>query len=188
MAGFEDAIQARVKAALTFDGGHVIWANQTRDRPSRPFVELALLTDDDLSEQGEYSQEDNPDSTGNDGEEILLNVKHQVELTVQFRVFSSAVTGANRAFNLAKRVRDFFDRESTIEALGAIAVISRDNVQDASIVLETEHEGRAVFNIRFRVADIDTETATYIETVKVKPTVIQTDGPIESTITIDLGD
>lgn len=186
LASFQTAIQARTKAALSFDGGHCVWANQTRERPTRPFVELDILSSDDLSEQGEFSQADNPSPT--DGAEILLSVKHQLELTIQFRVFSSAVTGSSKAFNLAQTLRNFFDRESTIDALGAIAVVSRDAVQDISLVLETEHEGRAVFNIRFRVADVDTESATYIETAVVKPTVTQTSGPIEHTLTIDLGE
>jgi hypothetical protein len=178
---FQTAIQALVKSATGFDDGHAIWANQTRKRPDRPFVELAH-PEGASPFFSEDSVDDTPSPTP--GNEITLTAKEHVEITVQVRVFSSAVVGSTNAFNLANAIRSFFSRESTTDALGEIALVARETVRDVSLVLETEHEGRAVFALTFRVANLDTETTTYIEHATVETTIAQTNGNVVHTLTI----
>lgn len=182
---FQTAIQALVKTATGLDNNHVIWAKQTRKRPNRPFVELDDL-DDTTTEMTEDTVDDNPSPAP--GSEILLTSKEHNEINVQVRVFSSDVTGSNNAFNLAKTIRRFFGRESTTAGLGDIALVSRDVVRDATVVLETEYEGRAILTLHFRVADSDVESTTYIETATVKTTVRKPDGSAltDHTLTIPL--
>lgn len=188
LGAIETLIQGQVKAALGFDDGHVIWANQTRNRPSRPFVELFNISSANVSPHTEFTQADNPESDGEDGEELLLSAIEQVSMRIEVRVFSSAVTGSNKAFNLAQKIRSHFGKEAAVNALGDVAVINRENVQDVSIVLETEHEGRAVFTMTFGVANVEEETATYIEEAVIKTTIPQKSGDVENTITVALGD
>jgi hypothetical protein len=181
LTDFQTAIQAQVKLATGFDNGHVIWAKQSRKRPSRPFIELDDL-DDETTNFTEDSVADAAVPTP--GAEIELTSKEHVEINVQVRVFSSDVTGSNNAFNVAKKIRAFFARESTTAALVDIALVSRDTVREASLVLETEYEGRAVLTLKFRVADLETETTTFIETATVETTIDQLGGPVVHTLTI----
>lgn len=181
LTGFQNAIQAQVKAATGFDDSHVIWSKQTRDRPARPFVEL-----DDLDNATNFFTEDTVSDTPGApvGEEITLTSKEDVEITVQVRVFTTVVTGSSNAFNTAQKIRGWFSRDSVTSLLGDIALVDRDAVRDASIVLETEYEGRAILTLKFRVASLETETTTYIETPVVETTVTQTSGDVIHTITI----
>ncbi len=186
---FQQAIQNQVKAALSYDGSKVIWSDQTLDRPARPFVELSVLSFRDLSHHSMHGVIDNPDSDGDDGEEILLQTTDHLELTVQTRIFSAAVVGDLAPMNLAQKIHSFFGRETTNDALQDIAIVSRENVQNASLVLETKYEGRAIFNIIFRVAVVDTEATTYIETAPVETTFTGAlTGDIESAFDIDLSE
>ncbi len=165
MTPFQLAIYTATAAAAP--GVKVIWSKQTRERPARPFIELETIDDISLNDQPEESQEDNPDSTSY-ADELLLHYKEHVETTVQFRVFTSAVTGNGKALAVAKRVRGFFGRAQTQQDLDPITVITRERVQDASFVLDTEYEGRAVMNMRFRSTDIDTDTAGTITSLEVQ--------------------
>lgn len=304
LTDFQTKIQARIKAATGLDDGHVIWANQTRDRPTRPFVELAMLADEThahpehvegTNPSGQPSQAAfnaisgfpwfqpgsivravavgpvgntyvisvtaragagavvvtwNPTGTvdipgvpvldlncqsgttngvalaaaliawvaanpgivtlenvvgktspfvngngvvgtgqfsgGTTGNEILLTTRHQVELTVQVRAFSGEVVGSLSAPNVARNIRNYLGRDSVSVAFAAdgIAVVDRGPVRDATIVLSTEHEGRGILDLKFRVADLDTETTTYIETAKVETTIEQSNGNVTRTLTI----
>lgn len=174
---FQTTLQGLVKAATGFDNGHVIWQEQTRDRPSRPFVGLSIVTDQ-TNAFTEDSSEDNPDSDGNDGEEILLISREHVELTVQVIVYTSDIVGSSSASEIARKIRRYFGRESVTSALTPHALVDRGTVRNATIVLETEHEGRGVLDLTFRVADQDAEATTYIETATVETTVEQTSGEV----------
>lgn len=178
---FQAAIQAQVKAMTGLNDGHVIWADQTRTRPTRPFIELGIL-DSTGTENTESSSEDNPAPVA--GSEILLNTREDVTLTVQLIAFSRDIVGSSNAFNLLQTVRFAFGHDSVSEALGDIAVVDRGPVRNATIVLETEHEGRAICALQFRVANLDVETATYIETATVRTTVAQTGDDVVRTITV----
>ncbi len=179
-SAFETAVQSQIRAA---SGLATIWANQTRDRPARPFVELNVL-ETQVSDHDEESFGDNPSPTP--GAELITTSKQHVEVRVQVRVFSSAVVGNSRAANVAQTIRSRLSFDSVAEVLWAadVAVIERGNVRDATIVLESEHEGRAVFDIRFRVGVWETETTTYIEAAEIETTVEQTTGPVVSTFTV----
>jgi len=179
LTAFQNAIQGLVKAA---SGTTTIWAKQTRKRPNRPFVELDDIDSDDASMLTDDSVTDTVSPTP--GHEITLTARGDTEITVQVRVFSSDITGSNNAFNLAQKIRSYFGRESATAALGDIALVERQTVRDATLVLETEHEGRAVFNLKFRVVDLETETTTYIEHAVVETTIAQTTGDVTTTDTI----
>lgn len=179
LKAFQDTIQGLAKQA---SGLQCIWAKQTRKRPVRPFVELDDLDNDDVSMMTDDSITNTPSPTP--GHEITLTAKGQAEITVQVRVFSSEITGSSNAFNIAQAIRSFFARESATAGLGSIALVERGTVRDVTLVLETEYEGRAVFNLKFRVADPDVETTTYIEHATVQTTVAQTTGDVTTTDTI----
>lgn len=182
---FEDTIQGLVVDALQLDGSKVIWADQTRTRPERPFVELAVLDDETTA----FTEDDVTETAGSPvGEEITLSSKDHNELTVQARCFSGEVTGDNCAMNMARKIRKFFGRESTQSNLGEIALVSRDTVRGANLRLETEFEGRALLALKFRVAEVETETTTFIEVVTVQTTVSQTNGDVIYTSAIQLED
>lgn len=169
---FENAIQAQVVAATGFSGSKVVWANQTRDRPARPFVELSQLNEETTN----FTEQYQADTVGSpSGEELTLYSKEHVEPTIQVRVFSNDVTGNDNAKNVAKKIRAYFGRDSTQVALGEIAVVNRGTVRDMSLVLETEHEGRAILDLKFRLSQIEEETTTYIQTVTVETNVTSTD-------------
>lgn len=176
---FENTIQGIVKAATGFDGGHVIWADQTRTRPSRPFVELDYVSETTTNFL-EHTQEDTPGAP--ESEELTLNAREHLEPTVQMRVYSSAVVGNNSARNIARKIRAYFGRESVQSTLGDIALVNRNVVRDVSLVLETEHEGRAVIDMTFRVERIESETTTYIETAVVETTVEHSTGNVVRTL------
>lgn len=186
LGAFEVALVTEVKRATGLANGKVIWANQTRDRPIRPFIELAVTESSAGSPHSESAISDTVPSTP--GNEITLTTKDHADLTVQLRAFSAEVTGSNKAFNLLDKVRQHFGKESCIEALEvlpeAIAVVDRGVVQDATIVLETEHEGRAIFTLRLRVADVTTETTTFIQETVVETKVTQTNGDVTRTFTV----
>lgn len=186
LGAFEIALVNQVKLASGLAAGKVIWANQTRDRPVRPFIELTVLSSEVASTHSESGVSNNPTPTA--GNEIILTTTDHVDIRVQMRAFSAEVTGSNKAFNLLDKVRQHFGKESCIETLSnlaeSIAVVDREAVADATIVLETEHEGRAVWNVRLRVADVTTETTTYIQETVVETTVTQTSGDVVRTITV----
>lgn len=186
LGAIETLIQTQVKAALGYDNGHVIWANQTRDRPTRPFVELFNADSRNVSPHAELFEGANPSPSA--GAEVLLESTDHCVMRIELRVFSSAVTGSNKAFNLAQKIRSHFGKQATIDAMGDVAIIDRENVQDISIMLETEHEGRAVFTLTFGVVNVEQETTTYIEEAVIKTTIPQQSGDVENTLTIDLGD
>ena len=172
LEAFENAVQAQVVAATGFSGSKVIWANQTRDRPTRPFVELAFLKEETTN----FTEQYQADTVGSpEGEELTLYSKEHVEPTIQVRVFSNDVVGNNTARNIAKKIRAYLGRDSVQYALGAVAVVNRGTVRDISLVLETEHEGRAILDLKFRLSQIEEETVTYIQTVTVETNVTSTD-------------
>jgi len=188
LGAFEIALVTEVKRATGLADGKVIWANQTRDRPLRPFIELAVTDSTVTSTHSETYVQDTVAPTP--GNEITLVTRDHVVLGVQLRAFSAEVVGSNKAFNLLDMVRLHFGKESCIEFLAgqseAISVIERGRIQDATVVLETEHEGRAVSSLRLQVADVSMETTTYIQEAIVETTVEETDGPVTRTLTVTL--
>lgn len=186
LGAFEVALVTEVKRATGLASGKVIWANQTRDRPLRPFVELSVTSSRVNSSHSESSVADSVPSVA--GAEITVTTTDHLELTVQLRAFSSEVTGSSKAFNLLDKVRQHFGKESCIEVLEglpeSIAVVDRGIVQDATIVLETEYEGRAVSSLTLRVADVTSETTTFIQETVVETTVTQTSGDVAHTVTV----
>jgi len=192
LVSFEDRVQAVFVAATGLPGNKVIWAHQSKDRPVRPFIELTLLS----SDAGVFSETTHAlASPSLPGAEIDLITKDNIELTVQAIAFSSEVVGAAKAFNLLQKSRIFFNRDNIVHSLNtpptasddSIAIVERSSVQDLSLLLDTEFEGRASLSLVFRVADTDIEKTTYIEKVDVEQKVI-TPAPVTytDTYTIDI--
>jgi len=183
---FENAIVAEVKRATGLADGKVIWAHQSRDRPARPFIELRYVSDEAAGSASESYVTDTPSPTP--GNEITLTTVDHTDFSVRLTAFSAAVRGAGSAREMLRTVRKHFGKESTVEAFSVlpepIAITERSAVSDASIVLETEFEGRAFSTLNLRVADVSTETTTYIETVIIETTITQTTGDIVNTLTI----
>lgn len=177
---FEGAVQACVVAATAFPGSKVIWANQTRTRPARPFVEL-YVTEDRTHEHSEHAVRDNPAPLA--GQEIFIDLTDHRDLTVQMRAFSSEVTGSLKAMNVANQIRRYFHTEACQAGLGDIAVVDRGPIRDATLVLESEHEGRAILDIVFRLGDLFSEATTYIQQVVTETTITHTSGDVVRTIT-----
>lgn len=171
---FENGIQARVVAATGLATTKVIWENQNVDRPARPYVSMNIESAEESSPSQDVITYDNPVPTA--GSEILIkNISQQV-VEIRLTAFTTEVIGDSSARALLQKVRMHLSSESAQSALCAlvepIGVLTTSNVQDASIVLETEVEGRAILTVRVMVGDENVEANTYIETVVNSGTVL----------------
>lgn len=72
---FEDAVVARIVAESGLAAGKVIWQDQTRKRPSRPFIGLRIM-DAETPVKSEDRQTDNP--------EVAPNTPASMDLGVNF--------------------------------------------------------------------------------------------------------
>lgn len=119
---------------------------------------------------------------------ILLKTTDRPEITVRVVAFTDSpkVGFISPAFSLLKQVRRKMGSESTADALDPITVLDRGNVTNATVVLETGYEGRAVLDLKFGSIETETEGINSIETVKTHITVKNLDGSeiINKTITL----
>lgn len=163
---FEDAIQARVVAATGLPGAKVIWENQNKARPLRPFIALRI---DDAESLGEAETKVTNNPAPSSGQEILLTTRSQNRVQLTVTCFTTSTSGDSSARAYLKKLQMYLSHPSCTATLNGLAepigILTASSVQDASIVLETDIEGRAVMTVVCLVADAFTEATTYIETV-----------------------
>lgn len=129
-------------------------------------------------------------SGGLNGTDFFLidNVTHP-EITIQLRCFSTEPRGSNRASAILKATSKKLGGLILTEQLDAagIAVITRGTIQDVSVELQNEFEGRAVMALTIRTADKLTETADRFDKVTVETTIDRNDGnpPVVTSTTFD---
>lgn len=163
----ENALQAWGVRASGLDPTLVRWADQDGSRPQPPFVELRLDHEGGGSPVPEQQVIDNPEPVA--GQEILINTITHEDLTLTVHVYTAVTVGVNSARALASRMKAQIASETEIGNFddAGIAIVETGPVQNLTAVLETKSEGRAVFDVRLRVADGFTEATTYVETVDI---------------------
>lgn len=161
----DNALIAWVERTSGFPSGRVIWDQQPGTRPPRPFATLRKGGDNTIGHDVELTVSEVADPAPA-GAEILLDSSEQNEFTLALTFFTVDTVGANSAYRVAKRVRASVSTEQTLNDLDAahLALVDRAPVNNLTEMLDTEHEGQAAFDVRLRVADGTSETATYIET------------------------
>lgn len=142
----------------------VIWARQNGPRPPLPFVELSVSADTSTGLADEERQREN--ETPTPGAELILETGGNDEFTITIEVFVDPDTDDAPA--RMRRVRRALSKDSEVNSFDAVglAVIDSGAIQDVSAMLDTEQEGRATFDVRFRYADSSEEPTTFIETVE----------------------
>jgi hypothetical protein len=168
----ENAIQNQVAAVSGLAGSRVIWRDQgdAIDKGVQVGKETDSITLRMENFRGLASatpEASITDQAGDPEEELGLTNTVHTEFTVEIQYFSMSKTGEDSAFARLSAVRNGLLRETITDALeaGGVSLVDCDNVQNLPSVLETQFQSRAVCQCRFRVADIDTERVTYIETV-----------------------
>lgn len=190
---FATAIQTVVASASGLSGAKVIWEAPNVERPARPFIALSILDDANDELLPEESWIDNPTPTPPvapypSQDPLLLQTTDRPEITVRMTAFTDAPkTGAiSPAFALMKQVRRKMGMEATSQTLDPITVLSRGNVTNATVMLETGYEGRAVLDLKFGSIETESEGINTIETVKEEVTIKNLDGSTISDRTITL--
>lgn len=174
---FQKGVQDRIVVGSGLAGTSVIWENQSRQRPARPFISLSII-ETETRDMGDVEVSDNPDYDPDltPSEEILLTNTAMLVIQIRVTAFSSATVGNSSAYALLQKVRMHFGQVSCTDALTGldepIGFLQSSSVQNASLVLENEIEGRAVMTLTFTVGDSAVETNTYIESVVQTGTVL----------------
>lgn len=165
----EAALHAWVVAGTGLPANQVHFAQQ--DAPqTRPMVTLRVMSVRTIG-QDWINVEDNPDSDGDDGEEILILARGTREAVISIQAFGADAVGsaAPRALleKLAARsrfpsLRDALDAANIgLAPLGA--VLSMDGVIGSS-----SFDPRATLEARIFITSEVSETATYIESVELE--------------------
>lgn len=183
---FAAAIQTAVVSASGLSGSKVIWETPNVERPTRPFIELSILEDGNEELLPEESMIDNPSPTPPvapfpSQDLLLLQTTDRPEITVRMVAFADSpkIGAISPAFALLKQVRRKMGTEAVSETLDPITVLTRGNVTNATVVLETGYEGRAVLDLKFGSIETESEGINTIETVKTQITINGTSIPRE---------
>lgn len=166
----EDALHAEVVRLSGYAGDRVIWDNQGAPRPELPFITLRLDGFDDPGWAGELTVTDATDPEP--GADILLGRRVHLEGTLTITAFADPRTGAGSARAVLTRIRAGLNLDSTTENLdtSGVSIFGLGVVQDATVLVETEYESRAIMNARLRVSDGAEDLTTWIESVETTPT------------------
>lgn len=162
----DNALIAWVERTTGFPAGRVIWDQQDGGtRPPRPFATLRKGGDNTIGYEAELTVGDNGEDPP-EGEELILDSAEQNEFTLVLTFFTVDTIGSNSAYRIAKRVRASVSTERTLNDFDAaqLALVDRAPVENLTEMLDTGLEGQAAFDVRLRIADGTSETATFIET------------------------
>lgn len=162
----ENGLQAFIARASGLPGNTVIWEIQNGSRPTGTFATLRIDGDTTSGLYAEQTERDNPTSTP--GHEILIETREDAEFTFTVQVFSPNAAGNSSARAILTRVRNALSKESELnnfDSLG-LAFIDKSPIQSVPVLIETQYQGHATLDTRFRVADGTEDTTTFIETVE----------------------
>jgi len=191
----EDAIASVVRAET---GIVVLWKDQGAPRPPLPYVALRHDGGSSASALTERMVSDNPDGQPGDpsavppsvGTELLLTEIEQVDFRLEVETFSPPeAVGAAHAVAIARGLRNALAKESVRNALEAAGVVVADRsgpVQNLTGLVETDFEGRALFEVGLRAAFCVADTSTYIETAQINGTLAE--GQTETTVVVTVQD
>jgi hypothetical protein len=112
------------------------------------------------------------------GTELLIDYTTPAEFMLRVQVFTAEVRGNSAAPALLSKIHSYLETETARDALASagLVVIDRGSIQNLTALVETRFEGRASLDIRMRFADGGQETATYIGSVELTPTVDEVTG------------
>lgn len=177
-----NAIQAQVVAASGLAANRVIWHTQGRDRPdgATSFITLEIVgaIESMGSVTPQQTTDDNPDSTGDDGFEIILKSEEPINFQVRINYYMGKKFGKRAAWARLSTVCRFLNAESTADELlsSGVAIVDTGTVQNLTTAFETEFESRAVVDLSFATVDGFEEATTYIETAEIQTEILEPDG------------
>ncbi len=163
----EKALCAWVRTGSGLSTQKVIRADQTGNRPDRPFITVRV---GDLLPVGAVDSADwEFDEDADPGAEIVESVRGQREFSVEIQAFSAAALGANQAREYLSKVQTALGLSSVRTALHAVGITPFDlgRITSVPAILDTTWEGRAILTVRFYAEEQVTATTTYIGTVEV---------------------
>jgi hypothetical protein len=164
-AAAEDALHARVVAALGLAAGQVIWDGPNAPSPAKPFATLKLVGPSRLGLGGALTDATNLANPPGEEVEITLTEHQEWVLTVQ--LIAGATSGASSAAALLGAAVMKLRLPSALEQLrvAGVAVIEVGDTQDLSALFASDIESRAKLDVRLRTMDTATEKTGYIDTV-----------------------
>jgi hypothetical protein len=161
----ENAVVAEIKTALVgVAGASVIWRDQTRGRPARPFVTLAWVDVEPAPNTGPIDYyDDTPGAPA--GAELTLSTDTIAQARLEVQTYATDMTGDVSAMALALRIMSQLNGIDSVSRLSEVGV-GLDNVgraQSFSDIFQTEHESRAVLTVSCKFVSTATSTLTYVE-------------------------
>ena len=170
-ADVANALQAAVVKATGLAADHVVWRSQDANQPTLSYIDLAVLSTEEV---GEPWVDDDYDPDAVPGAEVTLTAKSETVMQLQVEVFTALSTPDDAAaLALANRVRVGLRLPSIRDALYAVGVIVVDaaQVQFVPAIVAAGFRGRATFDARVSMPSVTaSETTTFIETVSGKGT------------------
>lgn len=145
---FEDALLAWVASASGFDANHVIFAWQSKRRPSEPYAEVRILTVTPLGSTANVQTLTNLARPA--GTEVERRIDRDHELLVQVQVIAADSMGASSAYAVALDVQMALQDSTIRAALHAAGLSPFDSgvVTNVPAVVAVGFEGRGVLTMR----------------------------------------
>jgi hypothetical protein len=162
----ESAVQNWVEGATGLDDAHVIFAEQNAATPAGDFITIRL---GDTVALGAYDRVEvihRPENPP--GEEVELTSHGCRELTVSIQAFTVETHGDASGRALLSKVRNALALPAVREALRAVGLAPFDSgsVRNITALVDTDFQGRAIFEARFNLTESAVERTTFIETVE----------------------
>lgn len=164
----ENVIRAWVAGALAgvVSDTSVIWDRQKVNQRAAPYLTLRLVGPSGPGLVAEERQIYDP--AGAAGQEIEDQTIHHHEYTLRVQAYATTPAGARTAImKIHDRAFSRSGRSALRDATPSIVVAGVGTVQDVGALVETDWQGRTALDLTLRLADIDSERTTFIETVGV---------------------
>lgn len=171
MAGVENALQTWIAGGAGLPGSSVVWAQQGKGRPSDPWITLNTIS---LEIVGvDFTKPSaNPASNGHDGQELILTTYGTRRGMLSVQCFAEDPSGRSAMAILMDVVGAAYQPDVR-------ALLNKNRVglswfrpvrSVGAAINRTQFEPRAVFEVVFFATSIAVATTTYIERVKIDPT------------------
>jgi hypothetical protein len=171
VSGWDATVQAAIRSWIVTGSGlstsKVIAAGGGGPTPEPPFitfdVEIAGIGQDWIG------VEDNPDSTGSDGEEIIMYARGMRAVTIAITCHAATNAALTGAVGYLESVRSALTLQSVQDALetAELGIGEIGPTQSIGAVEAAQWEPRARMEARGWVASEISELNTYIETVQI---------------------
>lgn len=162
----QEALRAWVVAATGLAAAKVLFARQPDgSRPAPPCVTIEA----EIEPEGVdwLDVEDNPDSDGNDGEEILHTARGNRRIFVTFTAYGTTQAAATSPLGMLADVMAKLELPAVMDVLetAEISIGEFSRIQTSSGVVAAKQEPFAVLTATGFVASELTEAGTYVSTV-----------------------